>query len=705
MRILYCEWKKLLSFRVLWILLLCLLFVNGYTQISGTKERGYSAASYRALLAELSEMPLDEAEQFVQEQIDITFSGGASEYPAELLLEMQEDLGRLVSYPEYLANIEAQKNSMSLMSIWGGKDTFSYRNIQKTPPAYAELSGTALVLDTSLGIEDALQNPLTNFIGIFLLFLMISTVMLKDREQGMMPLLHSMPDGRGRLFFEKLVLIILSTLGIVLLLFGENFIISGVMYGFGDLSRPVQCIGSLYRCNLPISIGTYLVLFHLMKITAFLVFAAVFMLICAAAKNNLMVYGIAGGFCGVCYLLYCLIPEMSVFGVLHYLNPVQFVHVDEVLGTYCNINLFGYPFSLKATALVTMAILIAVTISISALLFSKSRNVQYRNISLQLFRSKAKRVHGQFYYVCYRSLVLQKGFVLVLAMLFAACFFSSSFSRVYTSDEIYYEKFTTQLQGVITQETHDFIAEKENFYAKLESQIMELQMAGASQFEISALYDEMQDRGAFIRLQNRVTAIQNCSADGELFYDTGYERLFGIDGNQDDMVIILFEMLFLAMLLSPYAAQDRKTDMVKILHATSAGKRGYWKHLLLYSAICGAVMSLLFNVPYIWHILQKYGTQGLSAPIQSITAFAGWNTNITVGGEIVLLLIMRTVSAAAAAMLMNPISSTSRSPVTAYVVNLSLFVLPIIFSILGLSIFSYIGMTPLLSYSRLFSLP
>lgn len=678
MRILFCEWKKLFSFQVLWILMICLFLVNGYIQISVMRERSYSAESYRAIHEKMSKMSLDEADDFLSEQIDSVFSGKTSEYSMELLMDIQEHITLLNAYPEYLFDINAQKNSMSVISIWGGKDTFSYRNIQKTPQAYEALSETVLLLAPMLGIKDALQNPLTDFIGLSLIFLLVTTVMLKDREQCMMPLLYSMPNGRERLFFEKLALITLSTIGIVFLLYGENFIISGTMYGVGDLSRPVQCIDILYSCNLSISVGIYLALFFLMKILAFLVYAVMFVFACVVSKNNLMLYSISGCYCGFCYLLHRFVPENSTFGLLHYINPVQFIYVNDVIGTYCNINFFGYPVSLKIVSFITILFMLIVTISLCSVLFVKNKNMQYRNIVPHLFKNKKKHVHGQFYYVCYRSLVLQKGFILIMVLLFLAYLFSANFSRVYTSDDIYYEKFTTQFQGAITQETYDFITEKELHYSVLENRILELQMKDINQYEIAELYEKMRDKNAFTRLKNRVDAIQHSSQNGELFYDSGYERLFGIGGNQETMYIILFEMLFLVMLLSPYASQDQKTNMIRVLYATSAGKTGYWKKLLLYSAICGVAVSILFNVPYVWNILQKYGMQGLSAPIQSITAFTQWNINITVSETIGLLLTLRIIRSCIIAMLISIFSAISRSQITAYVVNFSIFVLPVV---------------------------
>jgi hypothetical protein len=42
--------------------------------------------------------------------------------------------------------------------------------------------------------------------------------------------------------------------------------------------------------------------------------------------------------------------------------------------------------------------------------------------------------------------------------------FSASFSRQYSNDDIYYENFTTELSGKVTDDTLNFIIEKEQQY-------------------------------------------------------------------------------------------------------------------------------------------------------------------------------------------------------------------------------------------------
>lgn len=142
--------------------------------------------------------------------------------------------------------------------------------------------------------------------------------------------------------------------------------------------------------------------------------------------------------------------------------------------------------------------------------------------------------------------------------------------------------------------------------------------------------------------------------------------------------------------------------MTKILFSTKCGKSGYYKDLILYSILCGIFVSVLFTLPYVWNILNSYGMQGMSAPIQSIKVFAGFEYSFTVSGMISLLFIVRTISAAITAVLISIISSVCHSTMTAYITNLGIFVLPIVLVLLGVKIFAYVGMLPFLSFNQLF---
>lgn len=77
------------------------------------------------------------------------------------------------------------------------------------------------------------------------------------------------------------------------------------------------------------------------------------------SKNNLMIYAISGGAVGLCCLLYARISVLSPLSLFHFWNPVQFLQSKEILGTYTNVNFFGYPVSLKISSIVAIVLWLA----------------------------------------------------------------------------------------------------------------------------------------------------------------------------------------------------------------------------------------------------------------------------------------------------------------------------------------------------------
>ena len=70
MKIFLCEIKKIMSFRVFWIIFVCLLAVNGYVQIDRINDRYYPPDSYRDFFDETKDMSLDEIQSYTNELLE-----------------------------------------------------------------------------------------------------------------------------------------------------------------------------------------------------------------------------------------------------------------------------------------------------------------------------------------------------------------------------------------------------------------------------------------------------------------------------------------------------------------------------------------------------------------------------------------------------------------------------------------------------------
>mgnify|MGYP000189300177 CR=1 FL=1 len=225
------------------------------------------------------------------------------------------------------------------------------------------------------------------------------------------------------------------------------------------------------------------------------------------------------------------------------------------------------------------------------------------------------------------------------------------------------------------------VSEKQ--YNEIEKEIEKIQSSeNINTYQLNLLSDELNDRVAFERLKLRVKSIQENECNGKIFYDTGYERLFQYAGGNEKMFFILFMMIFSVLILSPIGAADKKTDMVKVIFSTKSGKTGYYRDLFLYGILCGIFSATLFFFPYIFNILKKYGTQGLSAPIQSIQQFSNLDISISVCGFILFFLFIHIIGSIICSVSIAGISSLCKSRTSAYIINTALFVLPVILILL-----------------------
>lgn len=547
MRLIFGEAKKFYAFRLFWILLVCLLAVSGYVQLSGENDRYYTASDYRAFFSDTAEMDLDETQEYVE------------------------------------------------------------------------------------------------------------------------TLLSSASGGRSRLFAAKGMILLLVTAALAILFIGENLLIGACSYGLGDLSRPIQSVYGFYACNLPLSVGQYLALFVILKICAYSVFAAVFSLIAVSAKNNLLVYGISALFCAVFVVLYISVPDSSLFALLHYWNPAAFTQVSDIWDTYRNVNLFGYPVSKKISSCLVAGLLLFGATTVAVIVFSYTPRIAFRTISLPAKQSHRFRVYPRFCYTLYRTLILHRGIWILLLAAAAVGLISSSWVRSYSNDEICYENFTEEFAGPVTQDTLDFIAQKREHYVGVREELDALYSEeNPSLYRITFLEGEFSDEAALERFAGRAETIAN--SGGEIFYDTGYERLFSLDGSRENLVLVL--------IVSPCPAADRRTRMTHILFASSAGRRGYFSGLFALGACLSLVLSLLTEPPYLFTILSKYGTQGLDAPIQSLTALAASSLPLRLDALIALLFVMRTLCAALVSILAVLIASRCKTMLSAYLINLAVWVMP-----------------------------
>ena len=699
MKLIITELKKLFSREIFVLMLAAVFILNAYLLFRTASSGEATVSDYRAVYSAIEGMPDDEKLAWLDARLQ-EYSG-QHRYDFDVLHELREECDGVVNYQDFLESIRAQADSMTAVSIFAKPDTFNYRSILKTPPAYENVQDVVPIFDVSKGLTLATDNSFTDILCGFILLFSVLSIMLYDREQGMSGLLFSMRRGRGCLIMTKLAALAITLFGAVLLIYAENLIIGGILYGLGDLTRPIQSVSGFIGCNLRINVWQYLVLYVLFKFIAFFCIGAVLSLIAVNTKNTVSFYGISASVIVVEGVLYAVIHPLSIYSIFRYINLIAFTKVNEVFCNYKNINFFEQPVPLVPTAVFALIIITATCGFLSSYLYSKKRNLEFRRLGFKRTLGRGKRVHSQLWYTLYKSLILQKGALVIAVFLVVSVFMSQTFFKKYDQADVYYEYYTEAAEGRITADTLDFFESEKSRLDDLQAQLDELQKNEPSNYtKINELSKQLAPTMGFDPAYERLQTIKDI--DGAyMFYDTGYKRALGKAGCGDDMKYALAAMFLLMFLVSPLIANDNKYRMSFIISSTTSGKQSYIHRNLLTAALYGLFAAMIWILPYSVTISQYYGHGGLFGSLKSITEFADFPLDMKLWQYLLLVVLLRTIFVIISALVMLWISSRCRNTTSAVLINFAVFVLPIIVYLLGAKVMVNIGFCPLLSVNTM----
>lgn len=680
MRILRYELKKLFSYKSFLFIIAAALVMSIISTLGDIMSRHASPDEYRQIYSAIQSMSAEEAEAYITQQVDISFSGEGGFSP-DAICSARDRYAQTKGYGEFLDSIKERCRSITGISFFADEDSFAYKNALKTETVYDNVKVNSLPFEVSEGVETALFNDISDILLVFAIFAAAVFVFTKDKEIGILNLLHSYRKGRGSLCINKLfVLLIFSALA-NLVFMGANLAIGGFTYGLGELTRPIQSVNGFFECSFNLSLWQYLLITFIFKSLGGFLWGVLFAFICSFSGNNAQIYGISVIIAVAEVLLYTKISTLSNYGLLHDLNIVSFIKPDNIFSTYRNINLFNEPFNALIVIPVVWTVLLALLILAVVKTFAGEKNREYRKISLGLRKKTAKhKVHSKLYYAFHKSLALQKTGYLVAVWLAAVVIFHLSFTKPAGLTDYYYKDYTTDNSGAVTAPTDEVIRTDEEYFATLHEELMSPDTTIERMQEIQ---NEFYRESALVMFKSRCEAIRDSKYDTEIFYDTGYKRAFDADGNTESKQMALLIIIFSALAISPLISFDRSRGLTSVIYSTASGKKSYLKHSIIVTVTLSVFASVAVMLPYFFNILSKYGTQGITLPVQSLEHFADFALPLNVWQYALGLFLVRTVIFTLCSLAMLLVSKHSKSRFSATLINVTVFVMPVLIMVVG----------------------
>lgn len=595
-----------------------------------------------------------------------------------------EQQRHLTLYPDFIRNMPARAEAAANLS---GRDAYSLCNIDKTTRDFAGLEALPIRAGRDLGVTAAYRFPLSDILLLALILVLCVKLFSAEYERRLFPLLLATPS-RMKIARQKICALGLVVFLVSAALFGGNLLISGALYGFGDLGRPVQSVSAFRTCNLRLSCLGYLWAGFFIKLFAAFAFALLVFMAFTLLKRAVTVFFAAACFFGVSLGLYFGIGVTSSLNALHFVNAIHMMDSFSLLSRYQNINLFGQPVSMTQALPAVLAALIVCAAAVILLRFRSAAVCrapgQLQALARLLDRAKkqADRLnhHGVVFLHELRKVMLGGRALFFLPALTLVLLYNYSTSyRLVDSVSEEYGNYIQKIGGPITDETLAFFDAEREFLAHVDTPENYTGRAEA----LSRVEAQVQ------RVLQSAEALQ---ITPYLIDEAGYLKL-AADRSADffDCLLILVSA---TLCCAGIFARENTFGTKKLLRICKGGNHLLRCKLLLCLSLPVLAAAMVCTARFLI-VAKDYALQNADAPVQSVTALAAFPLPLSIFEYLLLLCALRLLGALLTGCALAAISGRCKSDATSIAAATGLLAAPVAAVFAGAEALRYLTVFPL----------
>ena len=738
MKLFIYELKKVLNKRIFLIVLALCLVINGFLLYSSqnTEENNLRLTysdEYGKMLDEYSSMPLDDAKKQIDNEllayeisgrleslaqadneeliesytseleeyrksnpeaykkaVEMSESGEESFWKNSFLYDISQQIEYINSYPDFISEMYDRAKAQSASSIFGDKNSFSYKNLYKTAEDYSGLKDTKLSLVNSDSLTATVKYGLTDFFVIAVVLLICIYLFGYERDKGLYSLIRCTKFGRLKTIISKLAVLFVLSAVVSVLFVSSDFIVNTFLYGITDLSVNVQSITEFRNCTLSVTAGQFLLLFALAKIIGIFVISSLLALVFICFSSSAAMYLTGLGAVGAEYLLYSLIGQNSFLNLLKYINIFYILDGGEFFGSYLNLNIFSNAFTSVPIVLAVFGAVIILCTVFSCIVFCKRNQQKKANVFSKLFekvKSKFFRINGSTSVLkgeIFKFNVQNKiAVVLVLLLLFAVV---SSFGTVrYLYSEVSdadYKAYMEYLEGDINSEKEGYIAEQQEYFDGLRQRLDEIAVNGelsesTKQAMSKSIENILNSKGvAFERVSEQYSRLLELKESGvnARFIDENIYSTFvsGKTREWNDFVLLCLVLLIAV----PYVfSGEYKNGMINLIRPTRNGKTKLFVRKIAVLLMFTLLSYISVYLPYLIRFISTYGTNSFATPIVCIFENLQ-SSSFSVMGAMIVNLLCSLLLALAVVSIITALSIITESNMFTMVLSTVLIIIP-----------------------------
>lgn len=532
-------------------------------------------------------------------------------------LAQEEQEAYISSYASFIDGMEERVERMQSTSLYQDKDSYVYRNLIKSCEDFAPFSGMTLKADNDFGLRALTQyNGSVLFLLVYLAILTYY-VLFFERDMNLLLLFKGSRRGHTPLVAAKLSVMVLAAFCYTVLMEGSVILLLGWMYGYGDIERAVQSVSLFRSCTYTLTVGQMLLFTVLIRVVVAVVFACVMFCVGMFFKNEFTAAVLAGVVLGLEYLFSRVFSISGSFGGIKCVNPFYCWDIEQLLGEYYNLNLFGYPVGKNMCAAFAAVLLVLLLCNLGIFAFNRTCQIRTEGM-LEVFGQWLRGRMGflgrhtrLLYYEFYKMLIQQKkGVVFVLLLIWGIYEIAGVSKTDYyaTAREASYHYYIGRLKGPITEETFAFMDEEEASLKAKWEELMQLENAsdeGYADQRRTVLMAELERyEDGFYMVQDQLNQLKEKAGDIREKYlldEMAYDDLWRDTGT--DIFLWFAGAAAIMYFVSGIYAVDEKKKMLPLIRSTRNGRERLNRSRSCCAAVCTGVLFLIMELP----LFLRYG--------------------------------------------------------------------------------------------------
>ncbi len=552
------------------------------------------------------------------------------------------------------ATLRAVDNIHRLLAGHADKDSFYDSYEEKSQAQMLAVYEGVKDVDIS---EDADGHTTALFSdGYAVIFLLVAIVFLCGRiflseyEDGALYLVRATYRGRYSIMVYKWLSAFLVSALLTVTFQGSVMVVQMMRVGIPSFGASMQSLSAFTFCPFRVNVcGAYawMVLQRIVTVFAFGVTAGT---LCMLFKNA--VCGYVGGVALLGVQLFS--DTLKLTGANRYPLLVNFISAAEcreMFERYHGMQVFASSVSYPILICILLAIICLFAFLIQMYLYRRSEGKGRMGIMPFVGRKKEKkRIKASSVIGCeYKRLIIHEFIpILLILLIVGKVIYNRSTLEPILPDEQLYQRYIGYAEGSVTEKTDEVISEQRREIRDTEEEYYAIQEGYRKGAYTEREYRDARSKyeatkakeRAVSRVESRCDDIKEILSGGEdawLIYESGWERIFDLPF---DSVLYLFLLLLSARSFS----YDYETGVAVLLRSSGTYPRVVRKRVtaIFTVAAVAAVLSFASDVCVLY---EYYVCNYPEAPLRSLPSFFDVPFEISIGGALMLMLVVKVFAA------------------------------------------------------------